>query len=144
MDFVNLGPLQIRRMRQCRERALLWERVFRDKSNPLILYHDEEFRKRFTLTRAEAILLVELLRDNLHFEDRRGRPVEPALQVLLALRYYATGSLQTVVGDLHGDHVAFACRNDFIKFPTKENLHRPKQEFYVSAGFPGVRGTIKY
>ena len=62
--------------------------------------------------------------------------MEPALQVLLALRYNATGSFQTVVGDLHGVHVATACRSDFIKFPTEENLHRPRQEFYASAGFP--------
>ena len=35
---------------------------------------------------------------------------DPALQVLLALRFYATGNIQIVVGDLHGVHLSTVCR----------------------------------
>ena len=155
MNFLDFGPLRLRQMRDEGQRALRRERVFRERANPLRMYTDEDFRKRFRLTRMGAIRLVELLRNDLGHEDGRGRPVDPALQVLIALRYYATSSFQAVVGDLHGIHVATACRvihrvsrliasrrAEFIRFPSDENLHKAKQEFYAIAGFPGVCGAI--
>ena len=35
-------------------------------------------------------------------ENNRGRPLSPRTQLLVALRYYATGSFQIVHGDLQG------------------------------------------
>ena len=76
---------------------------------------------------------------------------DPALQVLLALRFYATGNIQIVVGDLHGVHLSTVCRvihrisrlianwkRNFIKFPLDGNFRTTKQAFYAIAGFPGV------
>ena len=76
-------------------------------------------------------------------------------KTLLALRFYATGSFQQVLADLHGMSIASACRvihqvsraiarrkGNFITFPTKENFATVKNAFYESAHFPHVIGAI--
>ena len=74
-------------------------------------------------------------------------------QVLIALRFYATGTFQRVTGNLFGVS-AFAAstaiheaskaiakqRAQFLSFP--ENLADTKRKFYDVAHFPGVIGAI--
>ena len=79
----------------------------------------------------------------------------PTHKTLLALRFYATGSFQQVLADLHGMSIASACRvihqvsraiacrkGNFITFPTEENFATVKNAFYESAHFPHVIGAI--
>ena len=74
-------------------------------------------------------------------------------QVLIALRFYATGIFQRVIGDLFGVSAFAACtaihkvskviakqRAQFLSFP--ENLADTKRKFYDVAHFPGVIGAI--
>lgn len=77
----------------------------------------------------------------------------PIIRLLLTLRYYATGSFLTVVGDFSGVSKASASRivslvsraiaqlrPEFIKFPT--NTKEIQQEFYNIAKFPRLIGAI--
>ena len=74
-------------------------------------------------------------------------------QVLIALRFYATGTFQRVIGDLFGASVFAACtvihkvsraiakqKGQFPSF--KENLADTKTKFYDVAHFPDVIGAI--
>ena len=74
-------------------------------------------------------------------------------QVLIALRFYATGTFERVVGDLFGVSVFAACtvinkvsraiakqKGHFLSFP--DNLTDTKRKFYDVTHFPGVIGAI--
>ena len=80
-------------------------------------------------------------------------PLTPMQQVLIALRFYATGTFQRVIGDLFGVGAFATCsaihkvskaiakqRAQFLPFP--ENLAGTKRKFYDVAHFPGVIGAI--
>ena len=90
---------------------------------------------------------------DLQHQTRRGLPLTPMQQVLIALWFYATGTFQWVIGDLFGVSAFAACsaihkdskaiakhRAQFLSFP--ENLADTKRKFYDVAHFPGVIGAI--
>lgn len=86
----------------------------------------------------------------------RNNAVSPDNKVLLILRYYATGSMLIVCGDLIGIHKSTASRivklvshniailrPQFVNFPNNENdLKQVKQDFYNIAKFPTVIGAL--
>ena len=74
-------------------------------------------------------------------------------QVLIPLRFYATGTFEQVVGDLFGVSVFASCtvilkvsraiakqKRHFLSFP--DNLTDTKRKFYDVAHFGGVIGAI--
>jgi len=77
-------------------------------------------------------------------------------QLLIALRFYATGSFQLVVGDLFDVDKATICRTvhrvtmaiaslreQHVKFPgTEQEQHDVMQLFYRKSGIPGIVGAI--
>ncbi|XP_061170762.1 putative nuclease HARBI1 [Saccostrea echinata] len=77
-------------------------------------------------------------------------------QVLMALRYYATGDKMTTIGDTMGFHVSSVSRSvrdvsaalcdiapQYIKWPTDPAEKMTiKQGFYSIASFPGVIGAV--
>ena len=77
-------------------------------------------------------------------------------QLLVALRFYATGSFQLVVADLIGVHKSTVCRTvhkvseaiaslrpRFVRFPSNdEERIQTMREFYSISQFPGVLGCI--
>ena len=98
---------------------------------------------RFRFKEDSVIDLVKIL------ESRRGLPLAPSQQVLIALRFYATGT----IGDLFGVSVFVACtvihkvsraiakrKGHFLSFP--DNLTDTKRTFYDAAHFPGVTRAI--
>ncbi|XP_071139762.1 putative nuclease HARBI1 [Mytilus edulis] len=79
----------------------------------------------------------------------------PIEQVLIALRYYATGSFMQVVGDTVGVDKSTVSRcitrvstvlaskaGDFIKWPSEDRKREIKNGYYENGGFPGVIGCI--
>jgi len=90
---------------------------------------------------------------DLQHQTRRGLPLIPIQQVLISLRFYATGTFRRVIGDLFGVSVFAACtvihkvsraiaklKRQFLSFP--ENLADIKRKFYDVGHFPGVIGAI--
>ena len=88
-------------------------------------------------------------------QTNRGLPVPPLLQFLGTLRFNATGSFQSVIGDLFQVSqpamsriikrvsTAIASQHrDFIKFPNRDSLSSEKQKFMEIGGIPGVIGAI--
>ena len=106
------GPLRYRQLRNYDNRRNIHVRQIRhlrDRLNPLEEYDDEDFRLRFRLTKDSVSDLVKSLDKDLQHQTRRGLPLTPMQQVLIALRFHATGTFQRVIGDLFGVSVFAAC-----------------------------------
>ena len=71
-------------------------RFFRDRTNPMEMYDDVEFRCRFRLPKEVVIELAEEFKDNLTLSRRLG-VLSPLMQLLVALRFYATSSFQVII-----------------------------------------------
>lgn len=98
-DYANRHNVHVRRVRH-----------LRDRFNPLEEYDDEDFRMRFRLRKDSVSDLAKILDKDLQHQTRRGLPLTPMQQVLIALRFYATGTFQRVIGDLFGVSVFAACK----------------------------------
>ena len=131
------------------------ERVFRDRLNPLDV-SDEHLLRYYRLPRQEILQLCDELEPQLARLTHRTSAIPVHTQVMLALRFFASGSFQSVLGDLTGlsqpsaskviEDVTTALYNKArreIRMPASpQALITKKQEFYDLAGFPGVIGAI--
>ena len=77
-------------------------------------------------------------------------------QLLLALRFYATGTFQLVVGDTLAIHKSTVCRTlhrvtsaiaslraKYVQFPSTPEARRDiMNDFYHSSSLPGVIGAV--
>lgn len=132
------------------------ERIFRDRLNPLDTMTDDELISRYRLPRQEIVQLCATLEADLEHETGRNFALPSSLQVMTALRFYAVGGFQTVIGDLHGLHKSTVSRcirkvsamlaahtGDFIKFPSSaEHQRRNVTQFYDMCGMPRVLGAV--
>ena len=71
-------------------RNLKRNRVFRDRRNPLDMYDDVELYDKFRIRRHDILTIVDELRDDLEYPDTRQGPLPATLQVVVALRMYAS------------------------------------------------------
>lgn len=86
----------------------------------------------------------------------RSRYIQPLTQVLIALRFYASGSFQIAIADFAGVSVSSVCRvvkrvslaiakkkHAHIKMPaTQEEMLECSRAFYAKAKFPRTIGAI--
>ncbi len=131
-------------------------KLYRDKVNPTEEYDDNDFYRRFRFTKPIFGEICDMLRPQLERKDNRGGSLTVACQVAAALRYYASGSFQQIIGDTIGmsqqsqsnviTSVSTALDSlidDHIYFPTDPNeLQIIKRGFHALAGFPNVIGAI--
>ena len=148
--FLHLQNLQLNR------RFMRRERIFRDRLNPLDAYDDQEIIARYRLSRQLIMRLYDAVGDELEPSTNRNNAIPGMLQIFIALRYYACGSYQAVIGDSIGVHKSSVCRivhrvtqklcnikRQHIQFPhTVAAQHHTKQGFYELAQFPNVLGAI--
>ena len=119
--------------------ALRRQRVFRDRNNPLDLYDDRDFFLRYRMTRGVALEVMNLVEVQIAPTTSRPHAIPANLQVLTALRYYATGSFQRATGDIIGISQPSVCRivyrvsnalaahaAEVISFPLLDNADRLK------------------
>uniref|UniRef100_A0A8C6UX78 Putative nuclease HARBI1 n=1 Tax=Neogobius melanostomus TaxID=47308 RepID=A0A8C6UX78_9GOBI len=137
------------------KRALRRERVLRDRSNPLEMYNESELLERFRFDRATIFEIVGALTPQLQHVTERNGALSPSQQVLIALRFFASGSFQNSLGDMVNVHRTTACRairrvslalmrimGRYVRLPTQEEAARMKQDFYFKSGLPGIIGCI--
>ena len=118
-------------------------------------FTDEELRNRFTIGRQEIGYITNLIANELHHSTRKNHALPPLQQVLIALRFYASGSFLQVIGDTAGvdkstvsrivTNVSNALRvkqSDFITWPTDAEVAEVKNSFYRRGGFPCVIGWV--
>uniref|UniRef100_A0A3B4V1Z8 DDE Tnp4 domain-containing protein n=1 Tax=Seriola dumerili TaxID=41447 RepID=A0A3B4V1Z8_SERDU len=111
----------------------------RDRLNPLEFYDKDEFLSRYSFTKETRLELGRWIGPTVKHRSDRNAAVPPMLQLLVALRYYATGCFKRVDGDLFMSRAIASLKNQYIQIsPTGEMA----AGFYRRAGFPGVLGAI--
>uniref|UniRef100_A0A8W8LT89 Uncharacterized protein n=1 Tax=Magallana gigas TaxID=29159 RepID=A0A8W8LT89_MAGGI len=88
----------VRRRRRRRQNAISMRRprVFRDLSNPLESLDEEKVYKRYIFSPATILFIVDGISNILQTDTVRNQPL---IQVLLFLRFVATGAHLRLVGD---------------------------------------------
>ncbi|KAJ8928827.1 hypothetical protein NQ314_018547 [Rhamnusium bicolor] len=112
-------------------------------------YEDNEFIKRYCFRKTSVMdVLLPLVFNRLAKNNNRGLPIAPVIQLLIALRFYATGNFQG-----HFSIHSITCNKkylwhwqktrNFVKFP--ETLHEQQEnimKFYNVANFPNVAACV--
>ena len=136
-----------RRLRRQRQRNNAIPRRILDRSNPLEGLSEEDIFDRYRFFPVTIFFIVDLLKDNLMFNTRRNNPLTPLFQVLVALRFFATGSFYITIGDTLNisksavgrtvrrvSYLLCQLANDFIQIPRGEELLQVKAAFHKIAG----------
>ncbi|KAK9731963.1 DDE superfamily endonuclease [Popillia japonica] len=127
-------------------------RNLRPRTDLFNSYNDEEFR----LPKGCVVRLLSCFENELEKPNMKNHPISPMNQLLCALRFYATGSFQQVIGDCMNIHKCTVCRcihrvlhhialmaQEYIKMPaTANDIASVKTEFYKLSQFPGVIWAI--
>ncbi|KAK9711729.1 DDE superfamily endonuclease [Popillia japonica] len=131
-------------------------RNLRPRTDLFNSYNDEEFKAPFRLSKGCVVRLLSRFENELEKQNMKNDPISPMNQLLCALRFYATGSFQQVIGDCMNIHKSTVCRcihrvshhialmaQEYIKMPaTANDIASVKTEFYKLSQFPGVIGAI--
>jgi nuclease HARBI1 len=108
------------------------------------------------INKSKTVFFCKQIKDDLEPETLRSQPISSMNQLLIALRFYATGSFQLVVGDTFAVDKATVCRilhrvtraianlrQKYVKFPdSHQDYHAVMEGFYIKSGLPGVVGAI--
>ncbi|XP_018314287.1 putative nuclease HARBI1 isoform X3 [Mycetomoellerius zeteki] len=119
-------------------------------------YDNIEFVRRFRLHKRTVQMILNLIEETIRSRTDRNHAVSPLHQLLLTLRFYATGTFQDTIADFGGIHKSTMCRiikkvttaiaslrPQYINFPnTNQSLRQTKEKFYNIACFPRVVGAI--
>ncbi|XP_062587844.1 uncharacterized protein LOC134249523, partial [Saccostrea cucullata] len=138
-----MAAVHRRRRRFRRQNALPRPRVFRDRSNPLETLEEEEIFQRYRFRPATINFLVNGLHMELKTDTNRNSPISPLFQVLLFLRFVATGAHLRLVGDSLGISESSVGRSvkavasaivsvfarPYISFPVREMATKVKEGF---------------
>ena len=136
--------------------SLKRQKFFRDLSNPLEEYtHDDDVRLRFRFRRHTIYQILDQIADRISHPTTKSRALPALIQLLCALRFYASGAFYHVIGDLVHVNKSQACRAitrvskalrlltwKLIKFPNREKMIANKLKFGAFAGMPGVVGLV--
>ena len=131
------------------------QRPLRDRMDPLTL-PDHVLVRQYRLPRQAIMYLADILREVLQRRTNRSTPLPVTLQIMVALRFFASGSFQNVLGGTVGVSQSSVSRvvssvsraisrraRHFIRFPSDaEEQIRTKREFFEKAGFPNVLGIV--
>lgn len=115
---------------------------FYSHHDPLNDLPDDQFRRKYRMSKESFLKLLELVGDNIRDStDSRGKPTSACRQLLIALRFYAVGTFHDVTGEMAGhsaghvsniiarvSRILSAMSKDFIRFPTDEEA---KQVFFA-------------
>ena len=133
-------------------------RTFRERVSTLENMRNEEVVSRYRLDKEAISEVLDVIAADIQHKTKKSHATPAITQLLVALRFFATGTFQSVVGDLHGVSQATASRcirsvalaiahsEDpllNIQFPT--NAHdqiRTKEQFHDIAGFLNVLGCV--
>lgn len=129
------------------------DRLYRREIHDIIeYYNDDECRARYRFGKD-----VHYVHYEIHPPTNRSYALSATKQVLITLRFLATGSFLQVIGDtfagLHKSTISRVLRrvcialarklDQFVKFPeTREEKDEIKRGFYELAGFPCVLGCV--
>lgn len=128
-------------------RRLPRPRVFKDRLNPLEDLDEDEVFARYRFRPPTILFIVGLVAESVRKVTKRNCSLPPLYEVLCALRFFATGAFQIVIGDTLNVSQTTAgrcCRRvaralvervgEVIRFPRGPDAISTKQLFYQVAG----------
>ena len=133
------------------------QRIFNLKENLLAGLSETEVKSRYRFSRDSIQFITDTIAADLERPTARNHALKPQEQVLVALRFFASGSFLEVVGDTVGgipkctvsrivSRVSTALarkQQEFIRWPsTAAERQEIKTGFFEKGGFPGVIGCI--
>nr|XP_027219885.1 putative nuclease HARBI1 [Penaeus vannamei] len=132
--------------------------VLKDRADHFVFLSDEEFIERYRLTKDCTKIVLDKINQGLPRErNMRGLSVPPQLQLLVCLRYLATGSFQLGMADCSQMSKTSVCKfvgltaraiaslaSEYLKFPDAKDVAANIQKFQTIAGIPGVIGYLKF
>lgn len=130
-------------------------RTIRDRLDPFHFYDEEDFLVRFRFCKHDTLLIMDMLGNDLEPNQRKLMSVSPLNQLLITLRFFATGAFQQVNGDLFGisqstisrvvkrvSHALASLYREVIQFPQGNNVLQVQRGFMDIGKIPGVAGEI--
>lgn len=140
------------------------ERRRRTRQNPMVTKPSglnsasAEFKKKYRFSKPVVESTLEFICPAHENPDGKNNPLTPMIQLLIALRFYATGTMQNLVADYMDVATSPVCRTiqrvtaaianlppQIIKMPeSAEEIAQVQQIFYQIAEFPRVVGCIDY
>ncbi|KAB0793758.1 hypothetical protein PPYR_13378, partial [Photinus pyralis] len=131
-------------------------KVYLERLNLLEVLDEENFRIRYRMRKATAERIIQMIEGQIApFINNRGSPISATVQFLATVRYLAKGAYGVDIADQHGlsqpslsniikrvSQALAAHRHRFINFPTAEESHQVKADFYRFANCPSVIGAI--
>lgn len=131
-------------------------KYYQVRQNHLEKYGENEFFQRFRITKNTFVMLLSKIEDSIKPATKRGGSIQPKTQLLLTLRFYATGCMQKSVAESTGVSTSSACRiikrvseaiavlhKQYIYMcDKKEEMLNIAEKFYELAKFPRVIGAI--
>lgn len=144
----------VNRNRNKNRSGLRRERLFRDRLHPLEFYDDVEIKRLFRFERHNLCRIIDDLTPALEYPSAvLNKCLNPSLQVCVAVRFYATGSMQLTIGSwIHIDQstvsrTCYRVTKAILSYYSKvitipEDLMSVKRAFYNISGIPNVIGCI--
>uniref|UniRef100_A0A3B3H985 Putative nuclease HARBI1 n=1 Tax=Oryzias latipes TaxID=8090 RepID=A0A3B3H985_ORYLA len=133
----------------------LRQRVYVERAQPLEQCTTEELYARFRFGNADIKYIADLVRPKLQQRTRRSHSLSVEQQVLIGLRFYASGTFYQVVGDNIGvdkstvsdvvKAVSIASAslvNQFVSFPNDVQISQTKHKFFTLGNMPNTIGVI--
>ncbi|XP_033228877.1 putative nuclease HARBI1 [Belonocnema kinseyi] len=131
-------------------------RIFRERVNYFETMDDFDFFTLFRLTKITVETLLLQIEESLQHATERNNAIPPRIQLLLALRYYATGSHLIAAGDFSGVSktsahrivhrvtaaIAGLAREDIEMPSTEAQVTAAQVDFYTIARFPKVISAL--
>lgn len=119
-------------------------------------FTDEELLAHYRFRQESILFITNLVAGDISRNTRRNHALPPLHQVLIALRFYASGSFLQVIGDTFGvdkstisraisdvSRALIVKQPRFIKWPsTNDECATIKNGFYFRGGFPCVIGCV--
>ncbi|KAB0802620.1 hypothetical protein PPYR_04806 [Photinus pyralis] len=73
-------------------------------------WDETDFVRRFRLSKASVLVVLELIQGDIRARTNRNNPIAPLQQLLLTLRFFASGSFYITVSDFGGIHKSTAAQ----------------------------------
>ena len=121
-------------------RARRPQRVLQDRLDPLHI-SDRNLIRHYRFPRHEIIRIIAELGPQLRRATNRSHAVSTNTQVLVALRFYASGSFQNVLADTAG--LCQASISNIITAVTEILAEKAKNEIRMPQGLAAINDTIQ-
>lgn len=148
---------RLKRKRSKSSQSFAPSKFFKSPNTSPDNFTEKDFHEKFRITKSTFHKLADLLesRDQ-YIENRPHNPIPLEVQLMIGLRYYATGSYQNELCEFFSVHqttigrivhrISSALEDlllDFIKIPvTKSELKEIQEQFYNIAQFANVIGIV--